>query len=320
MIAVLPVRQGRLPLGAAEALDEAGGRGVVVGSGTAAAAGALVGRPGAVGRWEAGPFRPASWAATLAPLLAEEAVVLLPASADGRELAPRLAVTLGRVLHAPAVQIDADGATLVRRGGLAMTTVRFDGPVVVTLQPGARGVDPARPTDGVAELLAPDPVDAHDALALRSIEPDPSTIDLADAVRIAAGGAGLGTRQAMEVLVGVAEALGCAPGATRVVADHGWVPFERQIGTTGVVVDPELYLAFGISGAAQHVSGIGSPRDVVSVNLDPACPMMGLADLAIVADAPAVVSALARRLGCPAERPPTPAAAGSRGRFEARRG
>ena len=92
----------------------------------------------------------------------------------------------------------------------------------------------------------------------------------------------------MGLLGAVATALGCATGATRVVTDAGWAPFARQIGTTGAVVDPELYLAFGISGAVQHVSGIGQPRDVVSVNLDASAPMMAMADLALVTDAVAL--------------------------------
>jgi electron transfer flavoprotein alpha subunit len=87
-----------------------------------------------------------------------------------------------------------------------------------------------------------------------------------------------------------------------VITDKGWVGHERQIGTTGVVVAPDLYLAFGISGAVQHTSGLGQPAHVISVNLDPHCPMMQLADLAIVADANAVLDALVAELALrPAE-------------------
>ena len=81
-------------------------------------------------------------------------------------------------------------------------------------------------------------------------------------------------------------------GATRVITDRGWVGHERQIGTTGVVVDPDLYLAFGISGAVQHTAGLGTPAHIVSVNTDPHCPMMQMADLAVVADANAVLDEL----------------------------
>ena len=87
--------------------------------------------------------------------------------------------------------------------------------------------------------------------------PDPATVDLAEASRIAAGGAGLGGPEPFAVLQRVAIALGASYGASRVAADAGWVPQDRFIGTTGVAVDPELYIAFGISGAVQHVSGLG---------------------------------------------------------------
>ena len=74
-------------------------------------------------------------------------------------------------------------------------------------------------------------------------------------------------------------------GATRVITDRSWVPHDKQIGTTGVVVDPDLYVAFGISGAVQHTAGLGDPDHIISVNTDPHCPMMQMSDLAIVSDA-----------------------------------
>ena len=128
------------------------------------------------------------------------------------------------------------------------------------------------------------------------LPPDPATMDLAEAPRILAGGAGLHADD-FGLLGSVAAALGASMGATRVVTDAGWVPFERQIGTTGVTVDPDLYIAFGISGAVQHTAGLGTPDHVISVNVDPSCPMMALADLALVTDAPAFLRALAERLG-----------------------
>ena len=80
------------------------------------------------------------------------------------------------------------------------------------------------------------------------------------------------------------------------MTDRGWLGHERQIGTTGVVIAPALYLAFAVSGAVQHTAGIGAPAHVVSVNTDPYCPMMALADLAVVSDANAVVEELHRLL------------------------
>jgi electron transfer flavoprotein alpha subunit len=85
-------------------------------------------------------------------------------------------------------------------------------------------------------------------------------------------------------------------GVTRVITDRGWAPHQRQIGTTGIVVDPRLYLAFGVSGAVQHTSGLGQPDHIISVNTDAHCPMMQMADLAIVSDANAVLDELAALL------------------------
>ena len=86
-------------------------------------------------------------------------------------------------------------------------------------------------------------------------------------------------------------------GATRVITDRGWVGHERQIGTTGVIVDPQLYIAFGISGAVQHTTGLGRPDHIISVNTDPHCPMMQLADVAVIADANAVLDELLQQIG-----------------------
>ncbi len=85
-------------------------------------------------------------------------------------------------------------------------------------------------------------------------------------------------------------------GATRVITDRSWVHHDRQIGTTGVVVDPVLYLSFGVSGAVQHTAGLGHPDHIISVNVDPHCPMMAMSDLAVVADANETLTELLRLL------------------------
>jgi len=298
VIAVVVVRDADLPFGGPEAIDEADGRAWLVGTGTEEAALALSHAATELVCWEAGPYRPGAWARALASLLSDEDVVLLPASADGRDLAPRLAQVLSRPLFAPAIAVTPARVTVVRGGGLVLEDVDVDEPFVATLQPASRGTDAPRPGAATVRVhSAPVPDGPNDAEPVSLRLPDPATVELAEARRILAGGAGLGTSAAMAALGRVARRLGCALGATRVVTDAGWVDVERQIGTTGAVVDPDLYLAVGISGALQHVSGLGQPRDVVSVNLDPSCPMMALADLAIVTDAPGFVAALERRLG-----------------------
>jgi electron transfer flavoprotein alpha subunit len=297
VIAVVVVRDGVLPLGADECVAEAGGRVLLVGTGTATAPKELA--TGVVDVRVAevdGGFAPGPWADAIASLLHDEDVVLLPASADGRDLAPRLAFALDRPLLAGAVLVAPGRVVVARDGGLVAEEHDMTGPFVATLEPGVRGVAPAtgEPPAPVSVELTITPADDVDVVEL--LPPDPSTMDLSEAPRIVSGGAGLKSADAFATLEAVATALGASYGASRVVADVGWVPQDRFIGTTGVAVDPKLYVAFGISGAVQHVSGLGDPDHVIAVNVDRSCPMMSMADLAIVADAPATLDALARKL------------------------
>jgi electron transfer flavoprotein alpha subunit len=309
-MAVVVVRDGQLPAGAAETVAEAGGAVLVVGSGAGKAADGL---DAASRIWllEVPSAGPAALAATLAPTLAAVDMILLPASADGRDLAPRLAVILGRPLLAGAVRCAPGEVEVARLDDRLSVRVGVDGPTLVTLLPGRRGTP--EPVDGsegakgsksqqvnVLSLVAADA--SRDAESVDVLQPEPGVVDLAEARRIVGGGAGLVPAGAdgaavMRLLAEVGAALGASAGATRVVTDAGWMSYDRQIGTTGVSVSPELYIAFGISGAAQHVGGLGAPDHVVSVNTDPSCPMTAMADLGIVADAPAVLTELAKRLG-----------------------
>ena len=298
MVAVLVVQGGTLPAGADETAAEAGGQVVLVGDGTGAAADAL--RCGAeVACWEAGAFAPGRWAATLAPILDAHDVVVLPASPDGRDLAPRLAAAMGRPLVTGTVRVDRTGAIAATHGGRVHERYVARGPFVATLEPGCRGVGladvPAERHVGPLAIEEPDG-GGHaglDAEILAVTPPDPAAMDLAESPRIFAGGAGLGDADNFALLGHVAEAFGASVGGTRVATDAGLLPHSRQIGTTGVTVRPRLYVAFGISGAVQHTGGLHDPGHVVSVNVDASCPMMAMADLALVADAPAVLRALA---------------------------
>jgi electron transfer flavoprotein alpha subunit len=302
ILAVVPVRDGILPAGGAEAVAEAGGRAVVVGAGAAEAARALAGVAREVRAWDTPGFAPGAWATALAPLLIDEFVVLLPASPDGRDLAPRIGAILERPVLAGAVEVRSGHASTACFGGSVMADHPLRDPVVVTLQPGMRGVEHTSPTDGPGgdvdiELVDLTCHDSHEAEVLDVLPPDVSTMDLAEAPRILGGGAGLDSAARFDQLTEVAGALDAAMGATRVITDRNWVPHTRQIGTTGVVVDPDLYLAFGISGAVQHTAGLGDPTHIISVNTEPHCPMMTMADLAVVADANATLDELADRLG-----------------------
>jgi electron transfer flavoprotein alpha subunit len=245
---------------------------------------------------EAGRFAPAAWSAALAPHLDEHSVVILPASPDGRDFAPRLASVLGRPLLAGAIAVGERSVVVAREGGLVAEEHVLTGAVVVTFEPGVRGVEPTRMEPALSVLDLTLPAVGRDAEVVDVLPPDPATMDLAEAPRIIAGGAGLGGPDAFATLAGVAAALHASFGASRVAADAGWVAQNRFIGTTGVTVDPKLYVALGISGAVQHVSGLGDPEHVIAVNTDASAPMMAMADLAIVTDARALLDELATRL------------------------
>ena len=296
MIALIPVRDGVLPSGAPDAIAEANGRALVVGSGTAEAH--LDGIAHEVFLVELGPVGFGRWAADLAPIveaLDDADIVVLPHAPDGRDLAPRLAALLERPLLAGATEVSAHRVRVARRGGLELHELRPTGPFVATVQPGVRGgltldtapkvrrldLEPARSSD-----------DLHDAVVVEVLPPDVQTMDLTEASRIIGGGAGLESDERFDQLDRFAGAIGGVMGATRVITDRSWVHHDRQIGTTGVVIDPELYLSFGVSGAVQHTSGLGHPDHIISVNTDPHCPMMAMSDLAIVADANATLDEL----------------------------
>ncbi len=327
-LAVVVARGGRLPAGADDAVASAGGLALVVGTGAAEAATALTGATRAWW-WElGGRVTPASLARRLAPVVAGVTLLVAPASPDGRDLAPLLAALTDRPLVSRATSAalvpaagggDDDGARVeavaARLDDRVQVPVTVHGPAVVTLAAAGRrplGDTAGRGGQAPVPFAPPRPVagdggggeEVADVTVVAELEPDPATMDLADARFVLGGGAGLaagqddvGATATFGLLAEVATALGASTGGTRVASDAGWIGYDRQIGTTGVEVDPDVYVAFGISGASQHVGGLGSPRHVVSVNLDPSCPMAAMADLALVTDARALLVEVARRLG-----------------------
>ncbi|MEI7617749.1 MAG: mycofactocin-associated electron transfer flavoprotein alpha subunit [Actinomycetota bacterium] len=301
MLAVIPVREGVLPLGGLETIAECGGRALLIGSDTSSSAELCAGIATEIWVIETPSFAPGAWAQALAPHLANEPRVVLPASPDGRDLAPRLASTLQRSLWAGALSVTPHHIELARNGGLVVNDIAPHHSFVATLQPGVRGVEQSPDLAASTAPLSALTFDngspsSADARVLEVLPPDVATMDLSESPRILGGGAGLRSADAFAQLASVASHLEASMGATRVITDRGWIGHDRQIGTTGVVVDPQLYIAFGISGAVQHTSGLGQPDHIISVNLDPHCPMMQLADLAIVSDANDVVNQLLSKL------------------------
>jgi electron transfer flavoprotein alpha subunit len=318
-LALAICRHGVLPRGALDAHVEAGGASLVIGTGAKEAAASLP-RPGQAWWWETSDALLPLWLApTLAPVLNPVGPVILPDSPDGRDLAPHLAVAMDRSLLSGALSVDTDSAeervetTLLRLDGRVLVPVFTPPAVVVTLTVLGRpavattAIDPGSVFALRPPAPAPEPEPAGPGVeVLAEMEAAPRTMALQDATRILCAGAGLAgsshgddnqARSRFDLLVAVAAALGGSAGATRVVTDGGGADPDRQIGTTGAAIDPDLYMAFGVSGAAQHLGGVGAPMHVVSINTDPFSPMTAFSDLGIVADAPAVLAELADRLG-----------------------
>jgi len=249
-----------------------------------------------------GPYDAETHAAAMAALLATPpSAVLLPGTADGSDLGPRLAGAIGAacLLDCAWVRPAAGGLLAARWAHDDRVVERWHVPedvaLVATLRPGSRGAPRPRPRPLQVEPL-PAPARQPRSRRLRRLQPDPRSVRLAEADRVVAAGLGIGSPRLLPAIQELADLLGAALGASRPLADRGWVPFERQIGTTGQQVSPRLYFAIGISGATQHLAGVREAETLVAVNTDPACPMMARATLAAVGDAWEVVPALLRRL------------------------
>jgi electron transfer flavoprotein alpha subunit len=324
-LAIVLGRDGELPPGATEAVTEADGAVLVLGDGAEKAARAAAPVARRVWFCDTGPgLRPGGLAARLAPVVAAVPLLVLPATADGRDLAPRLAARLGRPLLAGACRaslVPGGGVTagLCRLDDRIVLPVRVPGPAVVTMAPGTGIVGPPRPGPAeVAGISLPgsgdaDQLEAGDPRVLAVVAPDAAALDLAEARLVFGGGAGLAAgldagaaRAVFDLLIRVAAAAGAAAGATRVATDAGWADHDRQIGTTGVTITPRRYVAFGVSGAVQHTGGLGEPGGVASVNTDPHCPMTAMSSLGIIADARGTLVALAGELGVEVPEEVTP--------------
>lgn len=293
MIALVPVRDGTLPAGGAEAIAECGGRAIIAGSGTDDVE--VDGIVADAHLIELDAFEPGRWASSIVQVieaLGGAEIVVLPNSPDGRDLAPRLAFELDRPLIAGAIEISPDLVRVARRGGLDLHELRPSGAFVATFEPGVRESLTLSSSAEVERIEVATTANGTDAVVVEVLPADVKTMDLSEAGRIVGGGAGLNSEERFQQLTSFAATIGGVMGATRVITDRAWVHHDRQIGTTGVVVDPDVYLSFGVSGAVQHTSGLGHPDHILSVNTDAHCPMMAMSDLAIVSDANATLDHL----------------------------
>jgi electron transfer flavoprotein alpha subunit len=243
------------------------------------------------------------WSAAVAQIAAEgEAhTVLIEGSRSGREYSPRVAVKLNAALLEDVISLKDAGGVLrgERYTFLARVTEQIEAlsPVaVVSVKPGAfaaSGHGNAAAEQFDVELNLP----ARRLKVTGKIVEKSERISLTDADIVVSGGRGVGSPEGFAQFVeGLADHLGAAVGATRAIVDAGWRPYSEQVGQTGKTVQPNAYIAVGISGAVQHLSGMNKSKYIIAINRDEDAPIFKIADYGVVGDVKEVVPAILKEL------------------------
>ena len=230
--------------------------------------------------------------------------VLIAGSAEGKEVAGRLAVKTGSGVLTDAVDVAAgeDGTPLVSQsnfgGAINVHSKVKSGLAIITVRPNAVAPQAAA---GAADIT---PVEfaASDAAKVarvvsREVAAKSARPDLQEAQIVVSGGRGTGSAEGFKVIEQLADALGAAVGASRAVTDAGWYPHAFQVGQTGKTVSPQLYAAVGISGAIQHRAGMQTSKTIIAINKDPEAPIFEIADFGVVGDLFTIVPQLIEEIG-----------------------
>lgn len=245
-------------------------------------------------------FNPEFYLPVLTDLIAglAPALVLMPHSSQGLDLAPALAGRLDAPLITDCVGLDWQGGALAARrlvygGKVAESLTLKPAPLVVaTLQAGAFAPAPAGAASASAKVRLTDLAPRHARRFLGYLKGAAEDVDIAAADILVSVGRGIGGEDNIPLAQALADALGATLSCSRPVADAGWLPKSRQVGTSGKTVRPKIYLALGISGAFQHQAGMKGAGTIIAVNKDPRAPILQVAHYAIVEDLFKVLPAL----------------------------
>jgi len=318
ILAVLEQRDGKLHKMALEALAAAqqfGGElglpvfAAVLGSGVDGVAQSLAGhkldKVHAIDHELLKDYTPDGYVAALRQLIAahQPKYVIFPHTYQVRDFAPALATSFGRVLVSDVVghRVDNGDLVAVRQlfQGKINADVRFvgDAPHFASIQAGAFRAEHLQAGTATVEKMTPELTASQIRTKLLELFRESSrAVDLSSAEIIVSVGRGIREAENLPVVEKLAEALGAEIAASRPICDNGWLPMERQVGSSGQTVAPKLYVAVGISGAIQHLVGMKGSKTIVAINKDPEAPIFEVADYGIVGDLFQVVPALIEEL------------------------
>jgi electron transfer flavoprotein alpha subunit len=233
-------------------------------------------------------------------------LILIGTTYDGRDVAGRLSAKLDRTVSTNNVEFEVDGDSVVSVepifGGTVNVKTKFtaDGPLLNLIRPKSFAAEEAG--GGAAEVAAlavPDLGSSAGAKVLNRHVEESEGPKLDEAAVVVSGGRGLGEADKYSLIEDLAKLLNGAAGASRAIVDAGWVPYSHQVGQTGKVVKPTVYIAAGISGATQHLVGMKNSKNIICINKDAEAPIFGVSDLGIVGDVnkvlPALIDALKAR-------------------------
>ncbi|TYB43232.1 electron transfer flavoprotein subunit alpha/FixB family protein [Actinomadura chibensis] len=228
-------------------------------------------------------------AALLAQLVNEKspAAVLVAATAEGKEIAGRLAVKTGSGVLTDVVDV-TDGFVAehsIFGGGIIAHAKVKTGTPIIAVRPNSVAPEPNAATPAEEQVtVALSDADKAAKIVEKVVQEKGERPDLTEAAIVVSGGRGVGGAENFSIIEGLADSLGGAVGASRAATDAGWYPHSFQVGQTGKTVSPQLYIAVGISGAIQHRAGMQTSKTIVAINKDPEAPIFELVDFGVVGD------------------------------------
>ena len=227
-------------------------------------------------------------------------LILFGTTYEGRDVAARLSVALDKpvITNNTDIAVEGDDVVLTEPvfGGTKLVRTKFTtaGPNIALIRPKSFAAEESG--GGAAEVVTIDVPEYGSAKVVNRHVEESSGPKLDEATIVVSGGRGLGDAEKYQIIEDLAKALKGAPGASRAIVDAGWVPYSYQVGQTGKVVKPNVYIAAGISGATQHLVGMKGAKNIIAINKDAEAPIFSVADLGIVGDVHKVLPKLLEAL------------------------